>query len=329
MGEPLITVIVPIYHVEKYLHRCIDSIIDQTYRNLEIILVDDGSDDGCPEICDEYAGKDNRIVVIHKENGGLSDARNKGIEIAKGEYLAFVDSDDYIHKDMYQIMMDSLFSSESDICMCSYKYVYDGKAKEKDNTYGSDYKTEIIDGKSAQNNYYMGDKKLELTVAWNKLYKRELFRELRYPKGKIFEDEYTTYKALYKSNKICIVDLPLYYYLQRNDSIIGEMNGQRDSKVVEAYLQRIDFYKSNKEESLWQKSVMHCLHMICYFKSMISNADSSCKVSTYSYRKDFLKEINSYTSAYKSFSIRAKIEIFIYKLSENIYYKIWKMLKKN
>ena len=122
--------IVPIYHVEKYLHRCIDSIIEQTYKNLEIILVDDGSGDACSGICDEYARKDTRIVVIHKENGGLSDARNKGIEIAKGEYLTFVDSDDYIHRDMYTILMEALIHTGSDLSMCSYKYVYDGRMKQ-------------------------------------------------------------------------------------------------------------------------------------------------------------------------------------------------------
>ena len=130
MSKPLITVIVPIYHVEKYLHRCVDSILNQTYENLEIILVDDGSGDACSSICDEYAGRDSRIVVIHKENGGLSDARNAGIEIAKGQYLAFVDSDDYIHKDMYKILMKEILESNAEVSICSYKYVYDNKEKE-------------------------------------------------------------------------------------------------------------------------------------------------------------------------------------------------------
>ena len=329
MNNPLITVIVPIYHVEKYLHRCIDSIIGQTYKNLEIILVDDGSGDACVSICDEYARKDSRIVVIHKENGGLSDARNKGIEVAKGEYLAFVDSDDYIHRDMFTILMDTLLQTDSDVSMCSYKYVYDGKVDENDESFGSDLPIDLMDGHKAHNRYYSGDIKLELTVAWNKLYKRELFTELRYPKGKIFEDEFTTYKALYKCSKICFVDLPLYYYLQRKDSIIGVMNGHRDSKVVAAYLQRIDFYRDNNEEALWRKGVMHCLHMMCYFNlncARSAGADGGIKKC---YRKVFLRSVNSYEKAAKGFSAREKFEIILYKLNAGLYYRIWRMTRRN
>ena len=329
MNNPLITVIVPIYHVEKYLHRCIDSIIGQTYKNLEIILADDGSGDACASICDEYARKDSRIVVIHKENGGLSDARNKGIEAAKGEYLAFVDSDDYIHRDMFKILMDTLLQTDSDVSMCSYKYVYDGEPDETDVSFGTDHQVDIMDGHKAQNRYYSGDKKLELTVAWNKLYKKGLFTQLRYPKGKIFEDEFTTYKALYKCSKICFVDLPLYYYLQRSDSIIGVMNGHRDSKVVAAYLQRIDFYKDNNEEDLWRKGVMHCLHMMCYFNlncARSANADGGIKKC---YKKEFLNVVNSYEKASKGFNAREKFEIILYKLNAGLYYRIWRMTKRN
>ena len=321
--------IVPIYHVEKYLHRCIDSIIGQTYKNLEIILVDDGSGDACVSICDEYARKDSRIVVIHKENGGLSDARNKGIEVAKGEYLAFVDSDDYIHRDMFTILMDSLLQTDSDVSMCSYKYVYDGKPDENDESFGSDLPIDLMDGHKAHNRYYSGDKKLELTVAWNKLYKRELFTELRYPKGKIFEDEFTTYKALYKCSKICFVDLPLYYYLQRKDSIIGVMNGHRDSKVVAAYLQRIDFYRDNNEEALWRKGVMHCLHMMCYFNLNCARSASDDGGIKKCYRKEFLSAVNSYEKASKGFSARERFEIVLYKLNAGLYYRIWRMTKRN
>lgn len=326
-NEPLISVIVPIYHVEQYLRRCIDSIIGQTYKNLEIILVDDGSDDGCPAICDEYARKDNRIVVIHKENGGLSDARNKGIEIAKGDYIAFVDSDDYIHKDMYKILMDEILRSSSDISICTYKYVYDNKPDEPDISYNDDYLVEVMDGRQSQHRYYSGDIMLELTVAWNKLYKKDLFDGIRYPKGKIFEDEYTTYKVLYKSKKISFVNVPLYYYLQRSDSIIGEMNGQRDSKVVEAYLQRIGFYRSNNEEALWCKGIVHCLHMMSYFKSITYKADND-RDAICIYRNDFLKEISFYDSALKALTAREKFEITLYKISKHMYYKVWKLMKR-
>lgn len=328
-NEPLISVIVPIYHVEQYLRRCIDSIIGQTYKNLEIILVDDGSDDGCPAICDEYARKDNRIVVIHKDNGGLSDARNVGIDIAKGEYLAFVDSDDYIHRDMYRILMKELIKSDSDVSMSTYKYVYDGKLDEQDITYEEDYSIETMSGIQAQYSYYSDDKKLELTVAWNKLYKKELFSDLRYPKGKIFEDEFTTYKALYRSKNICLVNLPLYYYLQRNDSIIGVMNGKRNAKVVDGYLQRIEFYNKENEDELWCKAVMHCLHMICYLKSCNKELDSSNADIFGTYRKDLLKVIRNNRSAYNKLSKCQKVEIRLFKISSSLYYQVWNKYKKS
>ena len=329
LNNPLITVIVPIYHVEKYLHRCIDSIIGQTYKNLEIILVDDGSGDACSGICDEYARKDSRIVVIHKENGGLSDARNKGIEIAKGEYLAFVDSDDYIHKDMYSILMEALIQTDSELSMCSYKYVYDGRPDEIDESIGTDHHIEVMDGVKAHHRYYSGDKKLELTVAWNKLYKKDLFSDLRYPKGRIFEDEFTTYKALYKCSRICFVDLPLYYYLQRSDSIIGVMNGHRDTKVVEAYLQRIDFYRDNNEDALWREGIMHCLHMMCYFNMNCVHSDGADDGMKKCYRKEFLSAVNNYSQASKGFNARQKFEIALYKLNAGLYLRIWRMTKRN
>ena len=165
--------------------------------------------------------------------------------------------------------------------------------------------------------------------AWNKLYKKDLFRDLRYPKGRIFEDEFTTYKALYKCSKICFVDLPLYYYLQRSDSIIGVMNGHRDSKVVEAYLQRIDFYRDNNEDALWRKGIMHCLHMMCYFNLNCANADSADGGINKCYRKEFLSAVNCYSQAYKSFGTREKFEIVLYKLNAGLYYRIWRMTKRN
>lgn len=328
-NEPLISVIVPIYHVEQYLRRCIDSIIGQTYKNLEIILVDDGSDDGCPAICDEYARKDNRIVVIHKENGGVSDARNNGLDAAKGEYIGFVDPDDYIHRDMYRILMDTILKDSADACICSYKYVYDGREKETDTVFDGDISEIIKSGNEIQYLYYNCDRKLELTVPWNKLYKKEVFRDLRYPKGKIFEDEATTFKILYRCQKVCLIDLPLYYYLQRNDSIIGVMNGLRDSKVVEAYLERIDFYQKEKEESLWCKAVMHCLHMMCYMQSNITNKANSDINILNAYRTDLMKRINGYRSAYKKLSKCQKIEIMIFRISSSCYYWVWKLLKKS
>ena len=182
-SSPLVSVIVPIYMVEKYICECVNSIILQSYKNLEIILVDDGSPDRCPEICDEYAKQDSRIKVIHKPNGGLSDARNAGIEIAEGEYLSFVDSDDVIHHEMIEVLMQPLIENkELKMSACQCLYFNDGDI--------FDTTQEIKPMVIIDYNVFF-TKKLWVT-AWGKIYKKELFREIKYPVGRIHEDEFIT-----------------------------------------------------------------------------------------------------------------------------------------
>ena len=210
--KELISVIVPIYNVEKYLDRCIKSIINQSYNNLEIILVDDGSPDRCGEMCDEWAKIDKRIIVVHKENGGLSDARNAGIDIAKGNYLSFIDSDDYVHKDFIKVLYELCIKYNSDISMCG---AFETSKDENCNfnlQQGNEcvkYSKTILERKD---NIYC--------VAWNKLYKKEVFKYIRYPKGKLHEDVAVINKILYYSNKIAITDLRLYFYYSNPDSIM-------------------------------------------------------------------------------------------------------------
>ncbi len=218
-----VSIIVPIYKVEKYLSKCIDSLIEQTYTNIEIILVDDGSPDKCPQICDDYAKKDKRIEVIHKENGGLSDARNFGIERAMGEYICFVDSDDWVDADYVESLLRSAVKYKADIAECGYrKYI-----EEKDSYYcdtdirGVDLpKVEL--GSEAAISLIL-NRGLHRAVSVNKIYKRSLFvdYQLRFPKGRINEDEFTTYKLLFLSNKVVRIGNTLYNYLQRSDSIMG------------------------------------------------------------------------------------------------------------
>lgn len=217
--EELISVIVPVYNVEKYIKKCIESIINQTYNNLEIILVDDGSTDKSGKICDEYAMVDKRISVIHKENGGLSDARNCGIDVAKGKYIAFVDSDDFIDLKMYEILYNNLVKNNADISICK-PYLF-----EKYN--------EVVEAKEAEvvtvwekKDFYtkMYDDYLMTVVAWNKLYKREIFENIRYPKGKKIEDAAIIHYVLEKCEKIALTNLELYFYYQRDDSIMHKYN---------------------------------------------------------------------------------------------------------
>ena len=236
--NPLVSVIIPIYKVEPYLRQCVDSVICQSYKNLEIILVDDGSPDNCPKICDEYAQQDSRVKVIHKPNGGLSDARNAGIEIATGEYLSFVDSDDLIHIRMIEILMKPLIENKDlKMSVCQSLKFYD---------------CDIIDINQAIRPTEIVDYRFFLTknlwaTAWCKIYQRKLFKDIRYPVGRIHEDEFTTYKIYYEAKKFAYTDSQLHFYRQREGSIMDSMTIKRLVDVHDALKGQVEFFWEKNE----------------------------------------------------------------------------------
>lgn len=228
-GSDTISVIIPVYKVEKYLDRCIRSVVDQSYRNLEIILVDDGSPDQCGKICDEWAEKDKRIKVIHKENGGLSDARNAGLDIATGEYIGFVDSDDYIHPEMYRKMHERAKESNADLIMCNFFRVdeLNKMCAFNENVCEDGF----IDKRIALKNIC---KYSSYVAVWNKLYKRHLFQDIRFPKGKLEEDRFVM-PCIYDNCSIIVsVSEKYYYYVQTSDSISRGNKTVRHLDGVEA-----------------------------------------------------------------------------------------------
>lgn len=216
MQSPEISIIVPVYKVEKYLSKCVDSILAQTFTDFELILVDDGSPDSCGKICDEYALKDSRIKVIHKENGGLSDARNAGIAVAKGEYLGFVDSDDYIAPDMYELLYRLIRENDADISICDAVLV----DEETEVNYVDSEKKYILERESALKEMIF--KRLFAVNAWNKLYKKELFSDTLYPKGMLYEDLAITYKLIDKTKRLVYIPAKKYAYVQRKGSIMNQ-----------------------------------------------------------------------------------------------------------
>lgn len=226
-----VSVIVPVYNVEDYLRKCIDSIIDQSYKNIEIILVDDGSPDGCPAICDEYAKWERRIKVIHKGNGGLSDARNSGILESSGEYIAFVDSDDYIAADFIKVLLDQAVKHEADISVCNFYRVYDQKLVAETKPVHFAELTNI----EAMRDVFAYPSLCDI-MSCNKLYKRELFvkNEVAFPVGKIYEDDFVTYKLCYYADRVVFIDEPLYYYTQREGSITRSRFSKKTFDMVEA-----------------------------------------------------------------------------------------------
>lgn len=209
--SPKISIIVPVYNVEKYIHKCIDSILNQTFKDFELILVDDGSTDNCGQICDEYAKKDSRVIVIHKENGGQATARNIALDIAKGEYIGFVDSDDYIEFDMYEFLYNLCIDNNCDIANCSSTIYFKNKVK-----VNGGHDLMIHDTKSAMK--VLTEGVLYDECLWTKLIKKELFNGLKIPEGIAYEDTAFTYKLIDRANKVCCKGEAKYNYIKRKDS---------------------------------------------------------------------------------------------------------------
>ncbi len=243
--DAMVSVIVPVYRVEDYLDKCIESIIGQVYSNLEIILVNDGSPDNCGEICDDYAKKDKRIKVVHKKNGGLSDARNYGIEVATGKYILFVDSDDWVELDTAGYLVDLALINSSDIVTVTYAPVYEGSLPTPDS---GTYRVRNLDPAEALSDaLYGSDSTLH---AWGKLYKRSLFKNVRFPVGRLYEDAGTTYKLIAKSKKVTVSSAKKYYYLQRQGSITK--SGFYPQMMDSLYFARemLGFVEKNQRKSL-------------------------------------------------------------------------------
>ena len=235
----LISIIVPVYKVEKYLSRCIESIINQTYKNIEIILVDDGSPDKCGEICNDYASIDTRIIVIHKPNGGLSDARNFGLNSASGEYVGFVDSDDYIEKTMYENLLNACVFNHSDISMCGRYDVINDHLIPVYSFEGN----KVWTSQEAIRNILNWDN-IDSSVC-DKLFKRSLFEDISFPINKYNEDMFIMVNLLTLSKKIIHTGKSEYYYYHRNDSITTEIFSERKMDLLEATLKICDIVNDN------------------------------------------------------------------------------------
>ncbi len=263
----LISVVVPIYKVEKYLDRCVESIVKQTYKNLEIILVDDGSPDNCPKMCDEWGKKDKRIKVIHKKNGGLSDARNAGLDVMTGEYVTFVDSDDYLELDAITVLKKALEENDADVAIGRPKFVYENDDSSKnigliDNSIICYNNEELI-------KLLMSHTESMLVVAWGRIFKKEIFKNIRFDVGRLHEDEFIAAKLFSKINKAVLVNYCVYNYLQRRLSITSNKNIKNCEDLYDAFNQRFllinKLYPDLKKENLLSYCFeLRSLYMSCY-----------------------------------------------------------------
>lgn len=262
----LISVVIPVYNVGLYLERCLNSVVYQTYTNLEIVLIDDGSTDESGLICDEWAQKDNRIRVIHKKNGGLSDARNYGIKEAHGDYLMFVDSDDAIALSMIQILYDVANRSRADIVFCDYG-IEEQIIYRKCN--GNIEIVELDKMEALQGLY--NEKHIKMVIACGKLYKRHLFNNNAFEVGRIHEDEWIMHKLLDESRKIIYVDIPLYFYFQREGSISNDKKSIKNLDYLYALEDRMAFFYDRQYDELYKKTVEVFLDMNIYYSTFIEN----------------------------------------------------------
>lgn len=292
--DKLITIIIPIYNVEAYLTKCLDSILIQTYRNLEILLIDDGSTDSCGEICDKYKSIDNRIKVIHKVNGGISDARNCGLSNATGELISFIDSDDWVHKEYIETLYKNLITYKADISSCSYikvkessKIIYNSTKKVRTKVYTSEEAIANILYRRYMDN-----------SPWGKLYKKKLFDGLEYQKGIIYEDLDLFYRIYERANLIVHTNKQCYFYLLRKTSLIRTFNDNR--LIVLDITDKICLYMKIHHPILLKaaydrklSATFNILYLLLKFKSNNDTLIKECWKTIKQLRKNCLIDIHS------------------------------------
>ena len=317
---PVLSVIVAIYNIEGYVEKCVHTIMEQTYKNLEIILVDDGSTDRSVSIIEELALQDERIVVIHKKNGGLSDARNVGIDRATGEYLAFVDGDDWIDATMYADIMDAMIANDGDIGICRYRQIYENKCIDE-----STGKTLVLEGKEALSKFIREEDTIQIqNAAWNKVYKKTLLGTQRFPVGKWYEDIVYTTILLSKVTRCIYLDQAYYnYVLEREGSIMSSgFNSRILTDQIPAYLEKGNFLRSIKEEQL---AAIHeyffVKRMLLYYQMLAKSRDNNKKKcceeleKVIRSRKDYMSQSYSWEEA----SGNEKIKMSLFCISPQLF----------
>ncbi len=307
----MISVIVPIYNIEKYLSQCIDSILAQSYPDFELIMVDDGSPDSCGFVCDEYALKDPRIRVVHKKNGGLSDARNAGIEIAKGEYITFVDGDDVLHIDFLALLIDGMKSHDADVAVCKPLIFTDVPV------WGSvSGKTAILDRYQAMERIFLPRPEWIIETAWGKLYRKEVVGQLRFPVGRQHEDVFTTYRFFYEARKLVLIDRKLYGYRTRGGSITNQPFRVQRLDAVEAGKEALEFVRENCPSLLQQVRFYLAVICLCLINQMALSGYPD-KAVFKCLRKDIFKLCHPFRNRHLSY--KQKIWLVVLKVNISLY----------
>lgn len=323
--------IIPVYNVAPYLKKCLDSVCAQTYDNLEIIIVDDGSTDESETICDDYANRDPRVIVIHKENGGLSDARNAGMAIASGDYIGFVDSDDWIEVDMYERLYRACEDNNVEYVIARFLEEKEGKIIQDQFT----QKFTIIDGFSALRICTMGDDQYVITNSvWNRLYKKSILKDMCFPKGKNYEDIVFTTKVLMRVDKVGYLDAAVYHYRIREDSIMGM--GIKNPKIFNDNIITDLLPQIKEKERILRNAGMEELGERCRYQilmEILHGLEKTYHVSEYKTQYKYLKqEFYKYRKEIRKYicydmGVRQKIILGISYISTILYIWIVKVKK--
>lgn len=301
---PVISVIVPVYKVEKYLKKCVDSILNQTFADFELWLVDDGSPDNCPQMCDEYAEQDSRIKVIHKENGGLSDARNAALDCITGEYVCFVDSDDYITDDALETLYSALIRNNADIAVGNM-ISFDENGQEKDFYFPVTEETVLENSEILMT--------MNQPCAQNRLYKAEIFKKLRYPVGRLYEDVFLWHKVLAQVDKIVLTGKVDYYYLVRAGSIMHAEYDIRFTDIIDAIKERYEWL-----DSIGQKKLANEARLFVYSRVAVAHAHLDSSNTAHKKRLEEITQI--YNECYKvlmndkSIGVNQKFRLWLLKV---------------
>ena len=320
-GNELISIIVPVYNVEQYLEKCVDSIINQKYKNLEIILVDDGATDSSGKLCDELAKIDNRIKVYHKENGGLSDARNYGVERATGDYIGFVDSDDYIDSEMYEELYEAIKKENVDVVECNLKIIYPDRVElfTEQKYYNVYTKQEYLEE-------YLKIEKI-FGSACVRLIKSDIAKKLKFPVGKLYEDTYYAYDLIEKVDRYVIMNNPYYNYLMRENSITNTKFNPRIFDLIEIVEK---FHKTTYENYPGLKEAADCRKMYAYF-SVLNSILLEENYRDNEYYSEILSYFKrNYISLLKNKYINRsrKLSVTLIKLNIDLYRKVLMKYKK-
>lgn len=308
----LVTIVVPVYNVERYLDDCVRSIVDQSYDNLEIILVDDGSTDSSGKKCDNWDSVDKRIKVIHQDNLGLSGARNTGISIAKGDYIAFIDSDDYIHRDYVKSMYEACLDNNVQLCVCGILETID----DVDTASPYEGKVELVNQEQLFDQLYT-IRNVETVSAANKLYAIELFDDIRYPVGRRHEDEATIHYIIEKVSTAAWIGFPMYYYRQTPNSITRQTYNIKMLDELWSKEVRLDFFRGRGMSDLYQKALyVYCSRIISHIEMMKDYTDEEFKSASQHYKKQYLSSIKELS--FQMLPLKKRLRLILYRLRYNM-----------